>query len=1037
MNSSGMDRTTPQKCPQCGAALPAGTLAGLCPACLLKQGAAADTATGPEAKAFVPPAVEEVARLFPQLEILGLLGKGGMGAVYKARQPALDRLVALKILPAQAAPDPGFAERFTREARALARLSHPNIVAVHEFGQVRVSGAGVSPALGASDSAGTEGIAGGTPGQTGGTPAPLAPVTLPYFIMEYVDGVNLRQLQRAGRLSPREALQIVPQICDALQYAHDEGIVHRDIKPENILVDRKGRVKIADFGLAKIVRGRAGSPLPAEDADAPAGAQGTARPTHLTEAGQVMGTPHYMAPEQVEHPLTVDHRADIYSLGVVFYEMLTGELPLGKFQPPSHKVQVDVRLDDVVLHALEKEPERRYQHVSEVKTDVQSITSGTLPPGQALGQPPESGRLKKINCVPALSLYCVTTTLGVAANWREFTGHTDYALAPYATAAWVVGGVFWAMMHYSCWKALPEKFRATTPGRALGFLFIPVFNFYWAFISFAKLASGFNALKRERPELKLRNRRGVGIAYAITTVLALTVALNHPGWACLIFVTDLILTFVFYLGIVANANLVIEASPVAPAPAVAWSQRSAMAGPQCLSRVALAGAIWAPFALLAFLGFFTVFYAMPGGAYAGPAWWQILLMVTLLPLGVTAPFGTTLLGWLAIAQIRRSAGRLYGLGLAFLDGMLFPLLALAGLLTWFWWWVYSDAVPRAILSDSGPPGTVHVISEFHAFILHHYGAIIVLVAVATGLAGGFFLIRWAWGRVKQPLSGWAAPAADTAAAEAAAPREPAGVRTWKIATAVIVAVVALNCVIAFLALRSALPSKPRPASPEELAARLEAALKAKDTNALSELFNWDGVSAKMKSFQLKPISDVLSHQDAAMRTSVRLQPLPQDYETEGVINGIRHAPNVTLRGMMVVSLGKMENGTNFGYGIAVPYGQKGGGFYLAGTAGTKLYAPRTRDKALLVRVVGVFSGRAPAFTGSYVYVQNGRDIQRAFAGEGSARKMCFGDYVKSCSVRQTGDPTGSIQLVITEGGKTVFESEPVASQAPIHYERHD
>src|ERR1019366_4702150 len=279
-------------------------------------------------------------RLFPQLEILSLLGKGGMGAVYKARQPALDRVVALKILPVQTSPDPGFAERFTREARALARLSHPNIVAVHEFGQV--SHAGVSPASAVDI----------PPSAGGGAPA------LPYFIMEFVDGVNLRQLQKTGRLSPREALQIVPQICDALQYAHDEGVVHRDIKPENVLVDRKGKVKIADFGLAKIL---------SSDPEA----------LRLTGEGQVMGTPHYMAPEQVEHPLTVDHRADIFSLGVVFYEMLTGELPLGKFQPPSRKVQVDVRLDDVVLHALEKEPERRYQQVSEVKTAVETISGTT------------------------------------------------------------------------------------------------------------------------------------------------------------------------------------------------------------------------------------------------------------------------------------------------------------------------------------------------------------------------------------------------------------------------------------------------------------------------------------------------------------------------------------------------------------------------------------------------------------------------------------------------------------------------------------
>jgi serine/threonine protein kinase len=332
MNGSETNPNMEKKCPQCGATLPTGALEGLCPACLLKQGATAETATQPEIPPFQPPTVEEVARLFPQLEILSFIGKGGMGAVYKARQPALDRLVALKILPARVAADPGFAERFNREARALARLVHPNIVAVHEYGQVN---------------------------------------GLSFFIMEFVDGLNLRQLEHSGKLSPREALQIVPQICEALQFAHDEGIVHRDIKPENILLDKKGRVKIADFGIAKIM--------------------GREPEISLTETAGVLGTPHYMAPEQSEKPEAVDHRADIYALGVVFYEMLTGELPRGRFAPPSRKVQMDVRLDEVVLRALEQEPERRYQHASQVKTAVETIAGSTVSDPPPSSPPPPDG----------------------------------------------------------------------------------------------------------------------------------------------------------------------------------------------------------------------------------------------------------------------------------------------------------------------------------------------------------------------------------------------------------------------------------------------------------------------------------------------------------------------------------------------------------------------------------------------------------------------------------------------------------------------
>jgi serine/threonine protein kinase len=326
---------TERICPSCNKPLPPDVPLGLCPECLMKAGlntGAEPEGGGSTGTGFVPPPLAEIARLFPQIEVLEFVGKGGMGAVYKARQPSLDRLVALKILTPAAAAGPGFAERFNREARALARLSHPNIVTVHDFGK---AGA------------------------------------LHYLLMEFVDGGNLRQVEHASRLAPEQALAIVPQICEALQFAHNEGIVHRDIKPENILLDRKGRVKITDFGIAKILG------LAAEGAP-------------LTGARDVVGTPHYMAPEQIEKPRTVDHRADIYSLGVVFYEMLTGELPLGKFAPPSRKVQVDVRLDDVVLQALEKEPELRYQQASQVKTALETISKseGRDPGSEARQAPP-------------------------------------------------------------------------------------------------------------------------------------------------------------------------------------------------------------------------------------------------------------------------------------------------------------------------------------------------------------------------------------------------------------------------------------------------------------------------------------------------------------------------------------------------------------------------------------------------------------------------------------------------------------------------
>lgn len=301
-------------CPHCGVSLDVGLVDGLCARCLSALPFTTDTAVVREARE----ATAEFSRAdledsFPQLEILELLGRGGMGIVYKARQKELDRLVALKLLPPALVADPRFAARFRREAQALAALAHPHIVVIHDFGYVN---------------------------------------GMYFLLMEYVDGVNLRQAMNAGRFSPQQALAIVPPVCEALQYAHDHGIVHRDIKPENLLLDKRGHVKIADFGIAKLL---------SQDA------------AHSTvDDSQLAGTPQYMAPEQ-RRPGPTDHRADIYSLGVVLYEMLTGELPTTRWQPPSRRVQIDVGIDEVVLRALEQKPELRFATAAEFRDTVTAV----------------------------------------------------------------------------------------------------------------------------------------------------------------------------------------------------------------------------------------------------------------------------------------------------------------------------------------------------------------------------------------------------------------------------------------------------------------------------------------------------------------------------------------------------------------------------------------------------------------------------------------------------------------------------------------
>jgi serine/threonine protein kinase len=259
--------------------------------------------------------------MLPQYQIESLIGRGGMGAVYRGKQASLKRAVAIKLLPAEFSANADFTSRFEREAQTLASLSHQGIVAIFDFGQT------------------SEGHL--------------------YFVMEFVDGTDLAHLLHAQRLEPDQALELTMQICEALYYAHSQGVVHRDIKPANVLITRDGRAKLADFGLAR--------PL-------------SAIHTQLTATNATMGTPEYMAPEQWQGK--ADHRSDIYALGVMLYEMLTGTRPQGAFDLPSIKSRVDSRLDAVVVKAMRQEPERRYQRVSELREAVDRIRT-TRPPQPA------------------------------------------------------------------------------------------------------------------------------------------------------------------------------------------------------------------------------------------------------------------------------------------------------------------------------------------------------------------------------------------------------------------------------------------------------------------------------------------------------------------------------------------------------------------------------------------------------------------------------------------------------------------------------
>ena len=674
-------------CPRCGTVLLPGASGGVCPRCAADflQGTETGVTGQPGGRLFTPPAPSELASKFPQLEILELLGRGGMGAVYKARQKRLDRLVALKILPPGIGDDPAFAERFTREARALAKLQHPNIVTLYEFGEA-------------------DGLF--------------------YFLMEFMDGVNLRQLLNTGRIKPKEALAIVPQICDALQFAHDRGIVHRDIKPENVLLNKEGQVKIADFGVAKIMSG--------ETTGAVSGSVSAPDPGR-TEAGKILGTPQYMAPEQLSNPLEVDNRADIYSLGVVFYQMLTGELPTGKFEAPSRKVQIDVRLDEVVLRALEKQPELRYQQASIFKTQVETIAQ-TPPPPAADDSAPKpqvdsgvEGRAmlaRQAVKIPAIGLMVFAAVkllallVAVTALRMKFSLANAYAGpgAPQMDFIMWPGILLFGTLGGYILVAARRMMQLRGFTRAVcAAILVIVLSLGCFFTPSILIPLGLLGLTFGVWALVVLNHREVKDAFAecaknpsekpsrISEPHFSRTAIVGACWIPFFFVA-LLLWFVSADPVVHYSSQTVGATEVlVPRAGVETKQLPQNKSPETQyielspSGTSNRGEVQVTSGTTTLTGHSVRIWmpdteaaqpATPAVTYAGSegnhiSWLAFLVFAPLALAGLTAPFGSTILGCVAISQIRRSGGKLRGLGLAWFDALFFPLLALDGLVLGF------------------------------------------------------------------------------------------------------------------------------------------------------------------------------------------------------------------------------------------------------------------------------------------------------------------------------------------------------------------
>jgi len=315
-------------------------------------------------------------------EILGPLGAGGMGEVWRARDSRLGRDVAIKVLPAHLSGDGAAAARFEREARAVAALSHPHIMAIHDVGT-------------------ENGVA--------------------FAVMELLEGRSLRERLAAGPIPLRKAVEYAAQTAHGLAAAHEKGIVHRDLKPENLFVTTGGQVKILDFGLARQ------GPSSAQDDDSPTRARDT-------DPGTVLGTAGYMSPEQVRGA-AVDHRSDIFSLGCVLYEMLTGRrafrrdtaaetmTAILREEPPELAVsntEAGPALDRIVRHCLEKAPSERFQSARDLAFDLEAVLQGSgrsAPVAAAAGPVP-----RRVSAGVALAVGAVAVTAAMAAGWASGRG---------------------------------------------------------------------------------------------------------------------------------------------------------------------------------------------------------------------------------------------------------------------------------------------------------------------------------------------------------------------------------------------------------------------------------------------------------------------------------------------------------------------------------------------------------------------------------------------------------------------------------------